>query len=446
NFIELINNKNIAYKQYKEVSKKYKFTSNYYFNIINHLDKNLNEVFKVDVATTFPKGHLEFSTDLEYTINSDQLIDKKGNIKEYPLGKKSYSKFDKNSGINPSFRFFNDYAWTTIGPKSGRANIKKQYSDDDIFIFNLRNEDLKGETYVLKSPQIVTNREESIPWQMLSQNFKNSFFLASKDKLTKKNNQQVYHIVENTYKGEIASYSKLTVKLDEGKYFLPSHSIGPVDYAYSAYGGAFGYGTVHVDNNKETILVYGYYSNKKGKQHRVGKADGIYAYQFKKGGEILWKSYFPFKDTVNGYLIKRQIEYTQSGNFGVIHCYLDNINGFFKIDTETGKFRTNSSSLTDFFSNKKILKNSHFLKLGMMRGMDFYNVFRDKKTNRNQMNYDVLSAMILNPQIKDFLLERAIKKKSASYLARFSKDNIYIIEVIKAGRGVKERTLSIFKF
>lgn len=445
NFLNISNDGNLLFKTNKEVNGVVYKT--YKDNKLTYLDKNLNNVFKINVANTFPKGFIEFSTDLEYTINSDQLIDKEGNIQKYPYGKKnSYSRIDKKSGLNPSFRFFNDYGWTIIGPKSGRFNIKKKYSKNDIFIFNLRNKDLKGETFVLKSPKITTNRKKSIPWQILNQNFKNSFFLVSKDEITKENNQQVYHVVENSYKGEIASYSKLVIKLDEGKYFLPSHNNGPVDYTSSAYGGAFGYGAIHVDNNKNSILVYGYYSNKKGKQHRVGKVDGIYAYQFKKGGEILWKSYFPFKGTIDGYLIKRQIEFSQSKNFGVIHCYLDNINGFFKINTETGKFTTNSSILVDFFSNKKILKNNHFLKLSMMRGMDFYNIFKDKKTNKNEINHDVLSAMILKPEIKEFLLDRAIKKKNTSYLAKFSNENIYLIEVIKTGRGIKEKTLTIFKF
>jgi hypothetical protein len=444
NFLKVANDGTILLKTNKEVYGVVYKTFN--GNKLMSLDKNLDTNFEIEVANTFPKGFLELSPDLKYTINSDQLIGEKGKIKEYPYGKKNtLNRLNKKSGLSPVFHFFNDYGWSVIGPKSGRKNLKKKYDNNDIFIFNLRNEDLKSETFLLKSPEIITN-EKSISWQLIEQNFKNSFFLGSKDKISKDFTKEVYHVVENTYNGEIASYSKLEVNLEQGKYFLPSHSNGIVNYENSAYGGGFGYGATYINNETNTVLVYGYYSNKKGKQHRVGNADGIYAYQFKKGGELIWKSYFPFKKTINGYLIKRQIEITPYDNLAVIHCYLDDLNGFFKIDLNTGNFLNNSSNLIDFFENKKILKENYFLKLNMMSGAYFFNVFKDNKTNKNNMTSDILTAIILKPEIKEFMLNRSSTKKNVSYNAKFSKENIYISELTKAGRGVKEKTLTIFKF
>ena len=62
------------------------------------------------------------------------------------------------------------------------------------------------------------------------------------------------------------------------------------------------------------------------------------------------------------------------------------------------------------------------------------------------MTSDILTAIILKPEIKEFMLNRSSTKKNVSYNAKFSKENIYISELTKAGRGVKEKTLTIFKF
>ncbi len=455
NFFKVANDGTILLKINKEVYGVVYRT--FKENRLLSLDKNLDTNFEIKVANTFPKGFLGLSTDLDYTINSDQLIDRKGSIKEYPIGEKNtLNRLNKKSGLTPVFHFFNDYGWSIIGPKAGRENLKKKYDHDDIFLFNLRNEDLKGETFVLKTPEIITNKK-SVSWQLMNQNYKNSFFLGSKDEISNDFTKEVYHIVENTYNGEIASYSKLEVNLEGGKYFLPSHSKlevnleegeyflpsnsnsnGIVNYVDSVYGGGFGYGATYINNETNTILVYGYYSNKKGKQHRVGNADGIYAYQFKKGGELIWKSYFPFKKTINGYLINRKIGITTYDNLAVIHCYLDDLKGFFKIDLNTGEFSSNSSTLVDFFDNNKILKENYFLKSNI--------VFKDKKTNKNHITSDVLAAMILEPEIKEFMLNRSSKMKKVLYKANFSKDNIFIREITLAGRGVKEKKLTIFKF
>lgn len=94
NFIELINNKNIAYKQYKEVSKKYKFTSNYYFNIINHLDKNLND------KKTAIKVLSDFEKDENTNVEDLKAIAYK--YQEFGEYKKAVSVYKKVLNLRPT--------------------------------------------------------------------------------------------------------------------------------------------------------------------------------------------------------------------------------------------------------------------------------------------------------------------------------------------------------
>lgn len=442
NFLKVADDGTILLKTNKEVyAVVYR---SYKDNKLTSLDKNLDKKFEIEVANTFPKGFLELSKNLEYTINADQLINKEGQIKEYPFGKKNtYSRIDKKSGLNPVFHFFNDYAWTVIGPKNGRFNLKKKYSKNDVFIYNLRNEDVKEETYVLKTTEIETNRK-SVSWLLSEHNTKNSFYLFSRDKLKNKEHVNNLHIVENNYKGEIVSYSKITTNLGEDKFFITSNEMN--------YSIDFNRFSINEDNN--TILVYGYYSNNKGSFYdvkhtkpskQVAKVDGFYVFKYKKGGKLLWKNFISFEKMPKTNFQTRGLMFSEFKNKGILECHLGNISGFFKIDLNTGENQSNSSSLTSFFE-KKILKNKYFLKINLLSGLQFSHHFKDKKTNKNGINAKVLSAMILKPEIKDFMLDRASKKKGVTYNAKFSKENIYITEITKAGRGVKEKTLTIFKF
>lgn len=446
NFFKASDNGTILYKTNKEVYGVVYRT--YKDNKLYCLDNNLNTIFAIDVANTFPKGFVETTKNFQYTINSDELIDEKGNIRSYPYGKKNtFLRIDKESGLNPIFRFFNDYGWTLIGPKSGRLNFKKKYNENDIFIFNMRNNDIKGEVFHLKTPKIITN-QKVVSWQLLKEHSKKSFFLVSKDKISKDFSNEVYHIVEHSYTGEIESYTKLNIKLEDSKYFLPTHTNeGAKNNQNSAYGGAFGYGDISIDNSKNTILVYGYYSNKKGKQHRVGKVNGIYAYKFKKDGKLLWKSFFPFKKPVKNYLINRKIEIRKMKNNATIHCYMDDLNGFFKINLNNGEISNNSLAFNNFLSEKKIQKDSYFFKLKMMRSVYFIDTFKDKVTNKNEININLLCAITLKPEIKDFIIERSKNLKNMIYNAEFSDNDIFITEIESSKtRNSKEKSLSIFKF
>lgn len=412
----------------------------------NHLIKlnnNLEQVFDVEFTKSLQVPTSKFS-GFNYLKINDKIIDSTGNVREYPK-KGHLVKLEKMSNLNPIFGFFNNDGYTFIGPKIGRKNRKKAYDDDDLFIFNLKNSDLTGVTHPFKLENIQTNQKYA-SWFVLNQKQPNSFFLTSKDDLEENLSNDTYHFAEYAYNGSIISYTKIAIALENGKYFLPSHSdIGPTVYSNSAYGGSFGYASSYVNKKDNSILLYGYYSKKNEKQIRVGKVDGMYAHKYKIGtGELIWKTYLPFTETNSNYLIKRKIEYVQSKEHGVIHCYLDDDNGFFKINSETGKIEKNSSDLVSIFDKSKILRNDTFLRLNMYVGGYFRDTFKDKKTNRNNLTTSVLKAILLKPEIEGFLLNKSKELKFSNINAEIIENgDVYIIiDEVKS----RDKKVSIYKF
>lgn len=408
-------------------------------NELRFYDKDLNLKFSKEINQSKNIISRKFAYSGKYLINHKEIINKNGESKEYPF--EGYDKvFAKKSNLNPIFSFFNGYAYTIIGPKKGRKNKKKIYEGDDIKIFNLRNSDLKEESFTLKPPKIETNRE--IAEWYLGENFENSFFLTSTDVVEKNTHTAVNHFANHDYDGSLKKYTKISINLDKDKYFLFSHNNGPVYHPFSAYGGHLSYSGVDIDVDKKTFLLYGYYSKSDGKQQRVGKVDGIYAFKFDNDGNQLWKNYYPFSTTKKGYLIKRKIEYNECNGKGVIHSYIDDQNLFFTINSENGSLETSSNELLDVFKKSKILKEDNFLYLNMYVGGYFRRQFKDKKMNNNTMNYNILKAMLLKPEIKQFILNRTSSIKKAFYDANINKTGEIIIEE-KLNRNTE---LNLYKF
>ncbi len=458
----------IAYTQKKEISLKLKnkqqvnetfinkSNGDIYFRVSrqpsgllyiykdNHLLKynhNLDTVFDLEYSKSVQIPDSKFS-GFGYYIVDEKIIDSLGDLKKYPANN-FFTQIEKKSNLNPIFSFFNNYSYTIIGPKLGRKNRKSVYDDGDLFIYNFKNSNLKGESFPLVLPNIKTNQKKA-SWFLLKQKLKYNFFITSKDDLKKDYNKDTYHFVEYNFNGKVISYTRIPISLDEEKNFLPSHNDnGPTVYSNSAYGGSFGYASSFINKSDNTILLYGYYSNKKGKQIRAGKVDGIYAYKYKIGtGELIWKSYYPFSKTNNNYLIKRKIEYSQSKDTGIIHCYLDDNNAFFLINNETGEIEKNSSNLINLFEKSKILKDNVFLNLNMYTGGYFGYTFKDKKTNRNKISISVLKAILLKPEIESFLIEKSKTIKNGYYEAKIIENgDVFIFEYQNRGNEI-----SIYKF
>ncbi len=410
-------------------------------NEVRFYDKNLNLKYFKKVNQSKNIIAEDFSYSGKYLLNFEEIIDKDGNSREYPFTGFNHKETVKNSKLNPIFRFFNNYGYTIIGPEQGRENRKKIYGDDDLKIFNLRNSDLREESFTLELAKIETNRK--VPEWYLGRKSRNSFFLTSTDIVEKNTHTAINHFTKYNYDGSIRKYTKVVVNLDENKYFLFSHNNGPVYHSNSSYGGSLSYSGTHVDNEKNTFLVYGYYSNSDGKQVRVGKVDGIYAFKFNQEGDLLWKNYYPFSTTKKGYLIKRMIQYNECNGKGVIHSYIDDNNLFFSIDSENGSILSSSNELVDFFhKGDKMLEEDNFLHLNMYVGGYFRSDFKDKKTNNNIIISSVFKAMILKPEIKKFILNRASSVKKATYDAYINKTGeIIITEILN-----KNTELNLYMF
>lgn len=137
-YIELINNKETAYSQYINVSKKYKHTSNYYFNIVNHLDKNLyDRKTALEVLSDFEK-------DKETNVEDLKAIAYK--YQEFGEDLKALSIFKKVLKLRPNhaqsyrdiancYLDLNDYknAWKTYKYYFHKGNKIEANDIGDIF-------------------------------------------------------------------------------------------------------------------------------------------------------------------------------------------------------------------------------------------------------------------------------------------------------------------------
>ncbi len=403
--------------------------------ISNELDRKIE--FEIDKTIIFDEY---LSSGFGDYLIEDKIINNVKNIKTFPY--KSVRKFSRKSKVNPIFDFFNHYATSFIGPKIGRKNARNKYSNNDLFIKNLRHEDLKEEIFPLDIVEIETNQKNP-SWYLSRHKFKNSFFLISKDlTIFKDRSKRLYHFVEYNFKGKVESYSKLPINLEDNKYHLPTLSFYGVSSGVEYTGRSYQYASSYIDKQNNTIMLYGYYSNKKGKQIRVGKVDGIYAYKFEIGSsKLIWKTYYPFKKRISNYLYKRKIEHFSNGQNDVIHCFLDSKNAFLLIDKKTGEILKRSNELVDLFEKESILKNNDFLNLDIFSG-NFKDTFKNKRTNKNKISTNVLAAALLKPEIKQFLLNKTSGVKNRLYKARIVENGeIFLFELIKKGNEI-----NIFKF
>lgn len=423
---------------------------------LHKYDENLELVFNnsFEIEKNYPSGN--YSPNGDYFFYNNTFIDKDGKIKtNYPAS--TYGAFKaikKKSNLNPIFNFFSNYAYSFIGPKSGRSNIKKNYLEGDIFIYNFKNEDFTEETFPLVVQKIENNIEQKdIKWQ-LKPYFKDFFLLTTKDKLEKNSHTDISHFVKYNFNGSIKKYTKINLTLDDDKYFLISDNNGiknsePVAYTLKGSASQSGF---HINEEDNSFLLYGYYSNKDGVQKRVGKVDGIYFFKFDENGKEIWKNYYPFSETKEGYLIQRKIEYIQSGEKGVILSYLNDENAMYLVNSETGKIETTSASLVNFFEKENKIGKDGFIELKLFKSY-FWRNFTDKKTNKNYIDYNILGAILLKPEIEQFILDQTSKSKFINtYDAHFNLNgDIYITECKKGnekfrGRIPTLKSINVYKF
>ena len=72
----------------------------------------------------------------------------------------------------------------------------------------------------------------------------------------------------------------------------------------------------------------------------------------------------------------------------------------------------------------------------------FKETFKDKKTNRNKISSSILAAILLKPEIKQFLINKTKNVKKRKYSAEIMENGtVFIIEIIDRGKEV-----NIYKF
>lgn len=404
------------------------------------LDKDLNEVYTVNVNSNDFIGNPVFG-DMTYTSNYgsyynniDQIIDNKGEVKAYfGTVKQPAKEVEKMSKLNPIFSFFNDHGYTLIGPDIGRKNYKKSYLNGDVKIFNLSNDDFSKFTGDLELPGYKAEVEdENLEW-VKGGVFKDSFSLWSFEEIENESGKRIiYYLTIYDFKGKIKSKLKLLIDAQGKRFVSPSVKIYGFTNFLKPEGFNDGLGFFH-DENENTFIISGFYSNTKKK--KVKELNGVYLCRYNLNGEKVLEKTYAFKEPAkigNEYQSCLYFETAKEGYFRF--STEEGLFNLFVIDKETGDIK---KKYNDILENYKENKANHERK----EIKEFISVYSNKEYKKKFFSFKSIHAMLVNPEIKKYI--NSIKPNNNLYYdATFLEDGGFILKEFDK----EKRLIKLLKF
>ncbi len=407
------------------------------------LDKNFNEIYNIDVnSKDFPGnpyyGNITSVSNYgEFYYNVDQLIDKKGLVKEYQgTVKGKTKKIEKISGVNPIFRSWNDFGCVFIGPKIGRKNYKKKYSNEDINIFYMRNDDLKTSINVLESPKFNSNKEV-FEWRK-GDYFKDKFFLWAVEMGDNDlSNTYKYYIVFYNYDGKIIFQTQFNIKPDSKRF----HDV-PLHYSdYYGYLNSTGYisgnhSSFYFDEKTNTFTFTGFYTNPL--KRKGGKANliGNYIAKYDKDGNILWSKKYPFNESIKPESEDTNMFYYEIESKGyLIFSKKEKNTNIHVIDKSNGDLLNEHNNILGGF--KQNMTNIDRVEI-----MEFSAEFRSSNYKKKFFSIKAIQSMHINNSIKKYIEKRESESFILYYDASFMSDGSIVLKELNK----KQRKIKLLKF